>query len=398
MIRRASDEIARTRYDTIVELRGDERTLLLPFWTGARRRVDRGTVRLRNKAWRALGRARVLHEVETNLETVRPLVDASATRARVEVDPGPEAAASLARKFDGYSLSEARLVVLHAGAAWRPRAWRPERFGGGCRLEFSATMMPRSCSSAPRTSGCRGRGSPLDAGGQGSGDDRRLDARGIDGRCSVDRPSSSGTTAAPPTWRPPAASRPSCSSDLRTRAGSVRGRSAPRCCTTRSRAFRVAPDRVRDGRGSLREPKRSRRRDRESARRAGTARAPPGRGAGADHVPPWHRQLLQIGVFFLDAFLIFAAVVRRVLAPLHALHLRGAARWCLRSSATSGSGAVLTPFGLLILRSFRLYRSARTARLSQELWTLVQGVAILAAVAGARVLLVPRERLRARCS
>jgi len=122
-------EIARTRYDTIVELRGDERTLLLPFWTGARRRVDRGTVRLRNKAWRALGRARVLHEVETNLETVRPLVDASATRARVEVDPGPEAAASLARKLDGYRLSEARLVVLHAGAAWRPRAWRPERFG-----------------------------------------------------------------------------------------------------------------------------------------------------------------------------------------------------------------------------------------------------------------------------
>jgi len=45
-------------------------------------------------------------------------------------------------------------------------------------------------------------------------------------------------------------------------------------------------------------------------------------------------------------------------------------------------GAVLTPVSLLVLRSFHLYRSARTARLSQELIALVQGVVIVTAIAG----------------
>jgi len=93
-----------------------------------------------------------------------------------------------------------------------------------------------------------------------------------------------------------------------------------------------------------------------------------------------HRQLLQIGVFFLDAFLIFAAWCVAYWLRFHALHL-AAPRGVPPIERYLWIGAVLTPFGLLILRSFRLYRSARTARLSQELWTLVQGVAILAAVA-----------------
>jgi len=123
-------EVARTRYDTIVELRGDGRTLLLPFRAAARRRVDRGTVRLQNKAGRVLGRAPTLHEVETNLEIVRPLVGTPAAGPRVEVHPGIEASRSVVRKLEERAVpTGARLVVLHAGAAWRPRAWRPERFG-----------------------------------------------------------------------------------------------------------------------------------------------------------------------------------------------------------------------------------------------------------------------------
>jgi Undecaprenyl-phosphate glucose phosphotransferase len=93
-----------------------------------------------------------------------------------------------------------------------------------------------------------------------------------------------------------------------------------------------------------------------------------------------HRQLLQIGVFFLDALLIFAAWCAAYWLRFHALHLP-APRGVPPIERYLWIGAVLTPFGLLILRSFRLYRSARTARLSQELWTLVQGVAILTAVA-----------------
>jgi Undecaprenyl-phosphate glucose phosphotransferase len=45
-------------------------------------------------------------------------------------------------------------------------------------------------------------------------------------------------------------------------------------------------------------------------------------------------------------------------------------------------GAVLTPVGLLVLRTFRLYRSARTSRLSHELFVLAKGVVVITALAG----------------
>ena len=45
-------------------------------------------------------------------------------------------------------------------------------------------------------------------------------------------------------------------------------------------------------------------------------------------------------------------------------------------------GAVITPVALIVLGSFRLYRSARTARLSQELVALIEGMFIVVALAG----------------
>jgi FlaA1/EpsC-like NDP-sugar epimerase len=93
-----------------------------------------------------------------------------------------------------------------------------------------------------------------------------------------------------------------------------------------------------------------------------------------------HRQLLQTGIFFLDALLIFASWCAAYWLRFHVLPLP-VPRGVPPIERYLWIGAVLTPLGLLILRSFHLYRSARTARLSQELWTLVQGVAILAAVA-----------------
>jgi Undecaprenyl-phosphate glucose phosphotransferase len=93
-----------------------------------------------------------------------------------------------------------------------------------------------------------------------------------------------------------------------------------------------------------------------------------------------HRQLLQTGIFFLDALLIFASWCAAYWLRFHVLRLP-APFGVPPIERYIWIGAVLTPLGLLILRSFHLYRSARTARLSQELWTLVQGVAILAAVA-----------------
>jgi heptosyltransferase-2/heptosyltransferase-3 len=134
------EQVVTEGYTTIVELRGDRETALdLPFRTGARRRVDRGTVRIRDWILRRIeGDRPQLHEVETNLEIVRPLLtreiqerlrDATPERAPLEVPRVPEAERSLARKLEtlGLDLREP-IVSIHAGAAWRPRAWDPARF------------------------------------------------------------------------------------------------------------------------------------------------------------------------------------------------------------------------------------------------------------------------------
>ena len=93
-----------------------------------------------------------------------------------------------------------------------------------------------------------------------------------------------------------------------------------------------------------------------------------------------NRQLLSTAIFLIDGFLIAASWVGaywirfRLLDLPTPLGVPPLERYLW-------FGAVVTLAGLLILRSFRLYRSARTARLSQELWTLAQGIAILAALA-----------------
>lgn len=123
---------AGARYDTVVELRGDARTLAIPFRVGATRRLDRGTTRLRDWLARRGKRSRApLHEVETNLAIVRPLLQSrrAPAPARAEVHVPPAARDSLARRLAEAGIRDDRpIVTLHPGAAWRPRAWRPERF------------------------------------------------------------------------------------------------------------------------------------------------------------------------------------------------------------------------------------------------------------------------------
>jgi len=127
-------EVARSRYDAIVELRGDWWTLLLPLLCGATRRVDRGTIRLldwtrRRRPGRGASRA-PLHEVETNLEIVRPLTGPTRPEdARPEVFPSAKAREGVRRALCAAGADpDGPLVCFHPGASWRPRAWRPERF------------------------------------------------------------------------------------------------------------------------------------------------------------------------------------------------------------------------------------------------------------------------------
>jgi ADP-heptose:LPS heptosyltransferase len=130
----AMRQVARGGYTSIVELRGDWWTLLLPFLAGANRRVDRGSVRVGQwfaRRFTRAGRARdQLHEVETNLEIVRPLLHGRRPeRPAAEYVLSQPARDTLAEKLHGLGVAtEAPLVCVHAGASWRPRAWRPERF------------------------------------------------------------------------------------------------------------------------------------------------------------------------------------------------------------------------------------------------------------------------------
>ncbi len=94
-----------------------------------------------------------------------------------------------------------------------------------------------------------------------------------------------------------------------------------------------------------------------------------------------HAQVFATAVFVLDGALIAAAWLLAyglrflwlgLSAPLgvppFTLHL-----WL---------GAVLLPLSLLVLRTMRLYRSSRTARLGEELFTLLKGTVAVVAIAG----------------
>jgi len=123
------------RYTHIIELRGDSWTLLLPFLGFTFHRVDRGTVRFDDWLERHFGkpgdRTRPpKHEVETNLEIIRPVVeDLVPPPERVEIEIRQEDRDALRRRARTMDLPDGvPVVTIHPGAAWRPRAWRPERF------------------------------------------------------------------------------------------------------------------------------------------------------------------------------------------------------------------------------------------------------------------------------
>jgi Undecaprenyl-phosphate glucose phosphotransferase len=93
-----------------------------------------------------------------------------------------------------------------------------------------------------------------------------------------------------------------------------------------------------------------------------------------------HRQLLVSAVFAMDGAIIAGSWLAAYWLRFYGLHI-AAPLGVPPLSLYLWFDAVLTLVSLLVLRSFRLYRSARTARLSQELVTLLQGMAIITALA-----------------
>lgn len=92
------------------------------------------------------------------------------------------------------------------------------------------------------------------------------------------------------------------------------------------------------------------------------------------------RQLFATAMFAVDAVLIGGSWLLAWWLRFHGLGLP-APLGVAPVTLYLWSGAVLVPSALLVLRTFRLYRSARTARLSSELLSLVQAMAVISALA-----------------
>jgi Undecaprenyl-phosphate glucose phosphotransferase len=93
------------------------------------------------------------------------------------------------------------------------------------------------------------------------------------------------------------------------------------------------------------------------------------------------RQLFASAMFAVDAVLIGGSWLLAWWLRFHGLGL-AAPRGLAPLSIYLWSGAVLVPSALLVLRTFRLYRSARTSRLTSELASLVQSMLVISALAG----------------
>ena len=93
-----------------------------------------------------------------------------------------------------------------------------------------------------------------------------------------------------------------------------------------------------------------------------------------------HRQLFAAGIFVLDGVILAASWLGAYALRFHLLGW-AAPLGVPPLSFYAWLCAVITPLGLIVLRTFRIYRSARTARLGDELYALVRGVLILTAIA-----------------
>jgi len=104
-------------YDLIADLRISSRSLFYALWHWPKIRVDRGTIRLKNKM-----KGKQPHEVITNKEIIEPLITDKSLLTRL---PQLYAGEYERKKVDNYlaDIGVQRFAILHPGARKKLRRW-----------------------------------------------------------------------------------------------------------------------------------------------------------------------------------------------------------------------------------------------------------------------------------
>lgn len=111
------------RYDLIADLRGTFQSIAIAWKNWPSYRVDRGTIRFRNKL--AGGHP---HEVKTNYQIIEPLLSWTQDLAKVKLQLHPDKEAHLKAEQFIEENGIASFAVLHMGARRELRRWPAEQF------------------------------------------------------------------------------------------------------------------------------------------------------------------------------------------------------------------------------------------------------------------------------
>lgn len=113
-------QINSINYDLILDLRGNKQTLKYALSSKPRYRLDRGSIRFKNKF---LGSQK--NEIDTNLEVISPLIDEEMLQSNAIYLSNKETA-KIAQFMELEGLN--KFVIIHAGARDKARRWPIDRF------------------------------------------------------------------------------------------------------------------------------------------------------------------------------------------------------------------------------------------------------------------------------
>ena len=113
-------EVSETKYDLVIDLRGTEETRKYSLTHKPKLRLDRGSIRLKNKFFGGQK-----NEIDTNLEIIAPLLRSKPAPQNKIIYSQSESDKVLA--YERY-IGVDKYVVLHLGARDKSRRWPSERF------------------------------------------------------------------------------------------------------------------------------------------------------------------------------------------------------------------------------------------------------------------------------